>query len=223
MKRIIGISLSLVLTACGADSLNEQVNDFAGRGVNNANSQLPTNTDLLDRSSPPPNPQRNAYFGDLHVHTEYSFDAYSFGTTATPYDAYRYAQGEAIMHPSGYEVQLRTPLDFYAVTDHAMFLGLVKEAADTSTEFSEYDVARPIHNMNDPDNMGTASILQRVGNFASFIPDTLLGIQEGIIDGEMATGIIKRAWLDIIEAADQYNDPGHFTTFVAYELSLIHI
>jgi hypothetical protein len=154
---------TLLLGACGGEApLSEQVNDFGGRGSNNANSQLPTVTDLLDLSPPPPNPQRSAYFGDLHVHTEYSFDAYNFGTTATPYDAYRYAKGEAIAHPSGYQVQLRTPLDFYAVTDHAMFLGLVKEAADTSTAFSKYPVSRPIHNINDPDNMGITSVLGRV-------------------------------------------------------------
>ena len=39
----------------------------------------------------PPNPLKNPYFGDLHVHTRYSFDAYVFGVNATPYDAYRYA------------------------------------------------------------------------------------------------------------------------------------
>jgi len=209
---------ALLLGACGdRQSLTEQANDFGGRGSNNANAQLHPVTDLLDLAPPPPNPERTAYFGDLHVHTEYSFDAYNFGTTATPYDAYRYARGEAIMHPSGFEVQLRTPLDFYAVTDHAMFLGLVKEAADTSTEFSKYAVAKSIHDINNPDNMGITSTINRVQNFGSFIPDTLAGIQQGTIDGELVNDVIRRAWLDTIAAADQYNDPGNFTTFVAYE------
>ena len=50
-----------------------------------------------------PNPLRNAYFGDTHVHTTYSFDAFVFGTLATPDDAYRYAKGEAIKHPGGFD------------------------------------------------------------------------------------------------------------------------
>lgn len=84
------------------------------------------------------NANRSAFFGDLHVHTDYSFDASAFGTVATPNDAYRYAQGEVIEHATGYLMKLDVPLDFYAVTDHAMFLGTVKAAMDPSTEFSKH-------------------------------------------------------------------------------------
>jgi hypothetical protein len=217
----LGKALPLVLGLCllgCTDDMSEKVNDFAGRtGEDTPNQQLEVDREILKLAPPPPNPDRNAYFGDLHVHTEYSFDAYSFGTTASPYDAYRYARGEALTHPRGYQIQLRSPLDFYAVTDHAMFLGLVKEAADTSTAFSKYAVAKPIHNINAPDNMGDSSVLQRVGNFAGFIPATLAGLRDGSIDKELALDVTRAAWLDTIAAAEQFNDPGKFTTFVAYE------
>ena len=83
---------------------------------------------------PEKNATRTALFGDLHVHTTYSFDAFAFGTLATPYDAYRYALGDTIKHPAGFDMTLRVPLDFYAVTDHAMFLGVSRQAADPTTE-----------------------------------------------------------------------------------------
>ncbi|MFT5484260.1 MAG: hypothetical protein ACI9GW_002923 [Halieaceae bacterium] len=212
------LGLSLLLLACGdRASISEGAGEFGGRGTDNPNTQLHPVTDLLNLTPPSFNSDRNAYFGDLHVHTEYSFDAYSFGNTANPYDAYRYARGAALTHPIGYQIQLQTPLDFYAVTDHAMFLGLVREAADTASEFSRYDIAKPLHDINAPDNMGVSSIPSRIANFSSFIPDTLAGIQDGSIDGELATDISRRAWLDTIAAAEQYNEPGKFTTFVGYE------
>ena len=211
---VFAASLLALTTACTEEvGLLDESRNFGGRGGN----QLEPVMDLLDRTPPAANPLRNAYFGDLHVHTEYSFDAYNFGTTATPYDAYRFAQGEAIEHPAGYQIQMATPLDFYAVTDHAMFLGLALEAGDTTTPFSQYDVSQPLHNLNAEDNMGELSLVTRLANFASFIPDTLAGIFAGTISEEMAIGVTRRAWADIINAAEQYNDPGHFTTFVAYE------
>ena len=74
---------------------------------------------------------RNAYFGDLHVHTKLSFDAYIFNVRATPDDAYRYAKGESIHHASGYDVRLTdAPLDFLAVTDHSEYLGIVPAMND---------------------------------------------------------------------------------------------
>ena len=166
---------------------------------------------------PAPNPDRNAYFGDLHVHTENSFDAYSFGTLSTPDDAYRYAQGEAIPHPTGYEIQLSRPLDFYAVTDHAMFLGLVKEAADTSTEFSRYEVAKPFHNLNDSVSGGILSVIKRSGLFRPFGRGVNEGLQNGIIDKTLVENVSKTVWQETIKAADRAYEPGVFTTFAGYE------
>jgi len=166
---------------------------------------------------PKPNSERNAYFGDLHVHTAYSMDAFAFGTIATPYDAYRYAKGEAIRHPGGFDVQLRQPLDFYAVTDHAMFLGVVKAAADTSTEVSKLPFAEKLHDLNAPDNMGWSSIPRRINAFSTFIPNVIGAILDGTVQPETLREVTESAWLDTIDAAEQFNEPGRFTTFVGYE------
>ena len=163
--------------------------------------------------------ERKAFFGDLHVHTTYSFDGYAFGTLATPYDAYRFAQGESIANPSGFNMQLSRPLDFYAVTDHAMFLGLVRAAADTSTEFSKNPFSESYHGLNAPENMdaGIFGVLKRLGTFSSFLPSAVESIQSGELDRDEVLGVVRTAWRDSIDAADQFYDPGNFTTFAAYE------
>ena len=185
------------------------------------NASLPPVFDIQDeviaRTRPAPNPDRSAFFGDLHVHTTYSFDAYVMGTLATPYDAYRFAKGQAIPHAAGFDLQLREPLDFYAVTDHAMFLGVAREAADTTTDFSKNAITEPLHDLNAPDNMGMMGLPGRLSNFAGFLPSMIGALQSGEVDRETLLDITRSAWVDIIRAADLHNDPGHFTTFVAYE------
>lgn len=162
---------------------------------------------------------RKAYFGDLHVHTAFSLDAFSMGTIATPYDAYRYAKGEAIAHPSGFEMQLSRPLDFYAVTDHAMFMGVVKAAADTTTEFSKKEIAKPLHDLNAPENrdVGLFSLLNRFRAFGSFLADAIGQMNTGKLDRNEVLDIVRSSWSDTIDAADRFYEPGSFTTFAAYE------
>lgn len=166
---------------------------------------------------PAANPQRSAFFGDLHVHTTYSFDAFSFGTLATPYDAYRFALGKPIKHPSGYDMQLRRPLDFYAVTDHGMFMGVAAEAADTTSAISAFPPTQVLHGLNDPDNMDRWSLAERLQSFGGISQGLSAEVVSGNMDPEIPLAIIRNAWADTVKAADRFNDPGRFTTFVAYE------
>ena len=124
---VIGAAALLGLTAAGgAGDGGTAVESAQGAGA------------APEAATAEPNPLRNAYFGDLHTHTNFSYDAFLNGTRATPHDAYRYAKGEALTHPAGFEIQLDAPLDFYAVTDHASFLGMLPAIMDP-----EQDVSHP--------------------------------------------------------------------------------
>ena len=197
-----------------AQAVSRQQTPTSARGTASEALDMPADIFTVD---PPTNSTRVAFYGDLHVHTTYSFDAYSFGTVATPDDAYRYAQGEAIEHPAGFEVKLKAPLDFYAVTDHAQFLGGVEAAADPSTNFSQLPHVQDLHNMNAPENRTVGGLVQRVRTFRGFVPQTRAGLADGSIDVDMVNGIARDAWTDIIAAAQRHYRPGSFTTFVAYE------
>jgi hypothetical protein len=103
---ILSISIS-TLFACGeGDESASILDDDPAMDRLRARLSEPvfeTPTEILELAPPAPNPDRLAFFGDLHVHTKYSFDAYAMGTLATPYDAYRFALGEAIPHPAGFD------------------------------------------------------------------------------------------------------------------------
>jgi hypothetical protein len=116
-------------------------------------------------------------------------------------------------------MQLTRPLDFYAVTDHGMFLGLVEAAADTSTEFSKDPFSEPYHGLNAPENMGVGlfSVLSRLSTFSTFLPSAVTKIRSGELDRDKVLGVVRNAWRDSIDAADEFYEPGKFTTFAAYE------
>ena len=157
-------------------------------------------------ASSPPNPLRNAYFGDLHIHTRNSFDAFIIGTTATPDDAYRYAKGAALVHPLGFEVRLGDgPLDFYAVTDHAVFLGMLPAMADPTTEVSKLEIAESF--------VTAVTAAEKLAAFQGIRPYMSEEGHVGILDLD----VVRSAWKENVAAAERHNEPGKFTTFIAYE------
>src|SRR5689334_16048232 len=103
---------------------------------------LAASTTLVSPAFAQTTPERNAYFGETHVHTGWSFDAYIFGNTKTgPEDAYKYAIGQTILHPMGYPIKITTPLDWMGVTDHSEYVGTVKLANTPGTPLSKLPIA----------------------------------------------------------------------------------
>mgnify|MGYP000041150308 FL=1 len=177
-------------------------------------------------TTPSYNEERNVYFGDLHVHTKHSFDAYIFGTIATPDDAYSYAKGGVIKHALGYDMQLKEPLDFYAVTDHGFLMGSVPGWADPN---NTREGTEPFRNLNVLENRTIESIPQRGALFQTYVRSIIQnrsnwGVIKYLWTGDQAhissiydVDIHRSAWRDVIRSAQEHNDPGNFTTFIAYE------
>jgi hypothetical protein len=149
---------------------------------------------------------RQALFGDLHVHTRYSFDAFIFNVRATPDDAYRFAKGEAIDHPAGFQIRLQSgPLDFVAVTDHSEYLGVMPALHDPQSKLYSLDIAKALR--------GETGLSRREA-FQSVTPSMAKGERmPGLYDEE----VIRSAWAEIVAAAERHNQPGTFTTFIGYE------
>lgn len=165
------------------------------------------------------NPSRNAYFGDLHIHTGFSYDARPFGTEITPADAYKFARGEAIPVPPYDDegkpwqtLALKKPLDFAAVTDHSEFFGELELCSDPSS--SVYDTK-------------TCQLLRSGGGQGMFpfvrivlseepkrIPEVC---GESGADCDDAAISLWKITQDMAEDAYDRSAACEFTSFVAYE------
>ncbi len=184
-------------------------------------------------SSEVANLNKNAYFGDLHVHTKHSFDAFIFGTTNSPDQAYLYAKGKPINHPLGFEMKLQDPLDFYAVTDHAAWLGMLEAYSDPNSIPGKLDFAKDLHGLNNPENLNVNTTPRRSNIFGNLIANELVTpsknpfkllmayLQKDTVYGTRAfhRATHQSAWKDIAFAAEKHNEPGKFTTFIAYEFT----
>jgi len=163
--------------------------------------------------------QRRVFFGELHLHTTMSFDAWSFGTKVTPDQAYRFGRGETVMVPASQvgvqegrrhsdmvPAKRAWPLDFMAVTDHSEWMGVITQLDDPNSPARQSDLGQQI--LKTPHVAFTLVAKLRSGGG----PAAMAGVAPF---RPMAT--MKHAWDVEMKAANDNYQPGKFTTFIAYE------
>jgi hypothetical protein len=154
------------------------------------------------------NPDRNAYFGEEHIHTSWSVDAWVMGNRITgPDDALKYAQGQTIKHPLGYDIKIDTPMDFMGVTDHSEYVGVTKQANTPGSAVSKMPEAQPLI-LKDPNNPADQ---QKV--FLYLLTLT----SKPPIKAFMTPEVAGTVWKENVKIAEENNHPGKFTAFCSYE------
>ena len=166
------------------------------------------------------NPERNVYWGELHVHTALSSDAWRSRVTTSPDAAYAFARGQAIAIPPldetgspSQKIQIDRPLDFAAVTDHAESMGL---AALCTKREGEYYEAQPCDFFR---RLPPTPAFKRPPGVPSRVEISKLLCGE---DGQLCIDAMRGPWEEIQAAAQKWNDETSecaFTTFNAFEWS----
>lgn len=160
------------------------------------------------RESNQPNPLNNVYFGEQHLHTVASPDAFAFGTRGDANDAYRFAKGEATKnYTTGQMMQKQTPYDWAAVTDHAEYLGMMPLLLDPDSPLQDTEIGKMIAT-GDP-AQGEAAFQQIITSATINEPIAYL------VDPK----IMATAWQKQVDAANTHYEPGKFTTLIAFEWS----
>ncbi|MDW4551282.1 DUF3604 domain-containing protein [Defluviimonas sp. D31] len=151
------------------------------------------------------------YFGDTHVHTGISGDAGGGGTRLMPRDAYRFARGEQVVSNTGQPVKLSRPLDFYMITDHSDGMGLITDILNGAPNVMADPLGKEFNrDFNAGGEAAMRAAQKLVATFAQGKVPEALNYQPG-------NPAYKRTWDDIVKVTEEFNDPGHFTTFIAFE------
>lgn len=148
----------------------------------------------------------NLYWGDTHLHTNNSGDAFALGNESlSGEDAFRFARGEEVRSSSGQPVKLRRPLDFLAVSDHAEYLGVHVLAKNKSPLLDSWEQGKRWAEL-----LATGAREKMMAEFANLMVNH--PVSENI-----PASVLEPVWHEVIATADRFNDPGHFTAFSAYE------
>ena len=204
-RRTLLLAALLTGAVFGSVSCSQEVQDTA---------QAPP--DAVAEPAAPPEieryPLRRAFFGDLHVHTSLSNDAYSLGNRVGPRDAYRFARGEAVELPNGIETRLATPLDFVALTDHAEGFDAM-HACSAGGPLDGSDLCAHVAGAGDGDDRFRSGFARGVLRPAARLPGMCP-------DGEATCLQYARStWERVQQAANEADDPGAFTALIGYEFT----
>ena len=170
------------------------------------------------------NPLRNPYFGELHVHTAWSLDAFVLASLNGPDEAFRYAKGELSSQSSlnnAEENRLRRPLDFAAVTEHAEWLGEYGLVVDPAYNPASDEARARVERYRATQVAGADG---RSGDIHSMVEVVISGMVRpdptrldlGASESEVLEAG-RTIWRRIVEIAESHNDPGRFTTLNGFE------
>jgi hypothetical protein len=149
---------------------------------------------------------KEVFFGDTHLHTRNSADAWSMGNlNLTPGDAYRFAQGSPVLAHNGMQVQLRRPLDFLVVSDHAEYLGAFYRFNVNDSLITKTDVGRQWQKYVEE------------GDLAKFFGAFVNSMRNPEEDPALPAAVRQTVWSGVAKTADRHNKPGVFTAFSGYE------
>jgi hypothetical protein len=154
------------------------------------------------------NPLKNVYFGEQHLHTSNSPDAFAAGSRQTWDDTFRYGRGEEVtLHTTATKNKIKrgTPYDFMAITDHAEYFGVMPRMIDPKDPLAKLALAKRLQK-NDPTAVTDIlhDILTSTGRPELTVPE-----------------LLKDNWQEYIKVSNKYNDPGKFTTLIAFEWTSI--
>jgi Protein of unknown function (DUF3604) len=160
-------------------------------------------------TSPGYSAEKHALFGELHVHTTVSFDAFVYNVKATPDDAYRYARGMPIQHTSGDMIQSARPIDFMAVTDHAEYLGVLPMLSDPTGPLADSPLARELASSDKAE--ADAAFARLASSLYNAEP----------LEELRPPALVRSNWQAVVDAAERHYRPGEFSTLVGYEWTSI--
>jgi Protein of unknown function (DUF3604) len=150
----------------------------------------------------------NLYWGDTHLHTRNSADAFTAHNEGIERDdAFRFAMGLPIRATNGMVVKLRRPLDFLAITDHAEYMGVfarLKAGSDSSL-------------LDWPLGKRWAALLAAKGQSVALGNEFANAIQSSDPALRTPAPIRQTLWDEVWQTADRYNAPGRFSAFSGYE------
>jgi Protein of unknown function (DUF3604) len=162
----------------------------------------------VDRAYP-----TKVYWGDTHLHSNLSIDAYLHGNLLSPQEAYRFAKGEEVIASNGMRVCIGRPLDFLVITDHASNLGVLNGLENRDPQLLQTDKGRRWYEkLKEIRKALTLSDRRRANSLSVML------FFEGILNVEIADDSYRRSiWNKVVELADKHNNPGTFTAFIGYE------
>jgi hypothetical protein len=164
------------------------------------------------RSAEGPNSLKNVYFGEEHMHTTNSPDAFVIGNRGTWEDAYEWAMGkEILLSTTGEKIKKSTPLDFVGITDHAEYFGVMPSLIDKENPLYNTELGKKMRDPNAKPSDPDSAINQILGSLISGKPMTEF----------VSPALSKSNWNRYMDVANKFYIPGKFTTLVAWEWTSI--